>query len=188
MINISKNRCVGCGICIAGCSADAIFIRDGVAIIDQDKCISCKLCIESCPQNAIKEIEQELLIAIGTDDGKRIKSGDHVGMSKYFQVWKYANGKFTFKESRENVKYKEKDEARIHGDPGKAKATASVLENIDVLAGKMFGPNIVRLKDKFVCAVVREETIKQAIKMIEENINEVIEEKNKQERYGLILR
>ncbi len=187
MINISKNRCVGCGICVKGCPADAIFVKDGIAIIDQDKCINCKLCIESCPQKAAKEIKQELLIAIGTDDGKRIKSGDHVGMSKYFQVWKYANGEFAFEENRENVKYKE-DESRIHGDPGKAKATASVLENIDVVAGKMFGPNIVRLKDKFVCAVIREETIKQAIEMIKENINEVIEEKDKQEKYGLILR
>lgn len=187
MMNVSKNKCVGCGICVRKCPVGAISVKDGVATIDQDKCINCELCLKNCPQNAIKEITEELLVAIGTDDDKRIKSDDHVGMSKYFQVWKYSNGELTFKERRENVKYKE-DEERIHGDPGKARATASALKNIDVLIGKMFGPNIARLKNKFVCAVVREETIEQAIEMIKENINEIIEEKNKEEKSGLILR
>jgi NAD-dependent dihydropyrimidine dehydrogenase PreA subunit len=186
MINISKNKCVGCGICITYCPVDAIFINNGVAEVDHDKCIFCRSCIEECPQNAIREILEELSFAIGTDDGERIKSDDHVGMSRYFQVLKYSGGKFHLEEKRENSKYKE-DEARIHGDPGKAKATASSLKNIDVLVGKMFGPNIKRLKNRFVCAVIREESIEEAIQIIEENINEIIEEKNKEEKTGIIL-
>jgi len=186
MINTSKNKCVGCGICITYCPVDAIFINNGVAEVNHDKCILCRSCIEECPQNAIREIAEELSFAIGTDDGAKIKSDDHVGMSRYFQVLKYYGGEFHLKEKRANSKYKE-DEARIHGDPRKAKATTSALKGIDVLVGKMFGPNIKRLKNKFVCAVVREESIEEAIQIIKENINEIIEEKNTDNKSGIIL-
>ena len=189
MLNISKNKCVGCGICESECPVKAISvdIRKGLAIIDKNRCIDCKLCIKKCPQNAIKEITKELLFAIGTDDEKRIKSDDHFGMSGFFQVWKYSNGELNFIEKRENSKYKE-DEERIHGDPGKAKATASVLKDIDVLVGKMMGPNIGRLKNQFVCVIIRESIIEQGIKIIKENINEIIEEEDKKERMGIILK
>jgi ferredoxin len=186
MINISKNKCVGCGICEKVCS-EGIEILYAIAIIKDMNADCLEKVIRACPQKAIKKIEQDLLFAIGTDDDKTIKADDHVGMSKYFQIWKYSKGDFTFKDKRENVKYKE-DEERIHGDPGKAKATSSVLTNIDVLVGKMFGPNIVRLNKKFVCAVIREAEIKKAPDIIKENINEIVEEYNKKERYGIILK
>ena len=187
MLNVSKNKCVGCGICVDKCPTDSISVKNGVADIDPEECIDCGSCIKVCPQNAIKKIEENLLIAIGTDDGKTIKSDDHVGMSKYFQIWKYSDGELTFLEKRENVKYKE-DETRIHGDPGKAKATASALTGVEVLIGKRFGPNITRLKNRFVCAVIRDESIEEGNKLIKENINEILEEKHKEEKSGIILR
>jgi len=189
MLIISKNKCVGCGICESKCQAGAVSIdiEKGIAVIDKSKCIDCGLCLQNCPQGAIKDIKQELLFAIGTDDDKTIKQEDHIGMSKFFQIWKYSNGKLIFQEKRDNVKYKE-DEERSHGDPGKAKATSSVLIDIDVLVGKMFGPNIVRLKNKYVCAVIREPEIKKATEIIKENINEIIDEKNKKERNGIVLK
>ena len=188
MMNISKNRCVGCGICESECPAGSIHIdvEKGIAIFDRDKCIDCGLCIQNCPQGAIRDIVEELTIAIGTDNEKIIKPDDHVGMSKYFQVWKYSKGELIFKETRENAKYKE-DETRIHGDPKKAEATASVLKDIDILVGKMVGPNIERLKNKFVTVIIREPEIEKSLKIIRENLNEIFEEKEKTERKGLIL-
>ena len=186
MINISKNKCIGCGICINVCSK-GIEMLDGIARI-KDKDENCLMdAIIVCPQRAIKEIKQDLLFAIGTDQDQLIKQNDHVGISKYFQIWKYSNGNLDFKEKRENVKYKE-DGERIHGDSDKAKSTTSVLEGIDVLVGKMFGPNIIRLKDKFVCTVIREPKIKKAIEIIKENINEIVEEYDKEKRSGIVLK
>jgi len=186
MLIISKNKCVGCGICVSVCP-DGMEILDGIARVKYEEADCLGKAVKACPQKAIKEIEQDLLIAVGTDDYKTIKSDDHVGMSKYFQIWKYSKGKLTLKEKRENVKYEE-DEGRVHGDPSKAKATSSVLTNIDVLVGRIFGPNIIRLRNKYVCALVREPEIKKAIEIIKENIIEIVEEYNKQERQGIILR
>ncbi len=187
MKNVSINKCIGCGICERECKTDAISIKDGIAVIDEEKCVSCGTCIKVCPQNAIKKIEESLVIAIGTDDGKMVKSDNHVGMSKYFQIWEYSNGELSFREERGNAKYEE-DESKTHGDPGKAKATTSVLNGVDLLVGKIIGPNIAIIKDKFVCAVVREPAIEQAVRLIKENINEIVEEKNKKERKALILK
>ncbi len=185
MLIVSKNKCVGCGICESICP-EGMEILDGIARVKYEEAGCLGKAVKACPQNAIREIKQDLLIAVGTDDYKTIKSDDHVGMSKYFQIWKYSKGELTLKEKRENVKYKE-DEKKVHGDPGKAKATSSVLTNINVIVGKIFGPNIVRLRNKYVCAVVREPEIKKVTKIIKENIIEIIDEKNKKARRGIIL-
>ena len=188
MMNVSKNKCVGCGLCVDVCPQEAIVLSRGIANIEKDKCVECEACLAECPQEAIMLIKDiNLVVAFGTDDGNTLKSNNHVGMSKYFKVYQFSDDKEKFIEQRRNVKYKE-DEAKTHGDPGKAKATTSALKNVDVLVGQIFGPNITELRNKFVCAVVRRDTIEEAIQMLHENINEVIEEKNKTDRMGTILR
>ena len=94
---------------------------------------------------------------------------------------------FCFFRKRENVEYRE-DESRIHGDPEKAKAVSSVLKGVDAVVGKMIGPNITRMKIKFVPIIIREPLIKKALEIIKENINEIIEEYDKKERKGIILK
>ena len=53
MIEVIKDRCVGCNICIKSCAYDAIFKTDGVVEIDQDKCTLCGACISACKFDAI---------------------------------------------------------------------------------------------------------------------------------------
>ena len=129
----------------------------------------------------------ELLIAFGTDDGTNLND-DHVGMAKYFQVYKFFEKEEEFVEKRENVKFKG-DESMKHGDPEKAKATTSAVEGVDVLVGRRFGPNLPRLVNKFVCVIVRTDTLKNAIRIIHQNIEKIIAEKNKgEDRKHLILK
>ncbi len=118
----------------------------------------------------------DLTIAFSTDDGRNFND-DHFGMAKYFHICKFSDGREEFVETRENVKYSE-DESLKHGDPGKARATASVMNGIDVMAGRKFGPNILRLLNKFVCVVVKTDGITDAVKLINENITRIVEEKN----------
>ena len=119
----------------------------------------------------------ELLIAFGTDDGESLNN-DHVGMAKYFYVYKFSDGKEELVEQRRNVKFKE-DESIKHGDPKKAKATSSVLEGVDVLVGRKFGPNLPRLLKKLACVVVRTDAIANAIEVLHNNIDRIVEQKSR---------
>ena len=116
----------------------------------------------------------EFLIAFGTDDGINLND-DHVGMAKYFYIYRFSNSKEELMERRENIPFA--GEESVHGDPKKASATASVLQGIDVLVGKKFGPNLLRLRRKLVCVVVRTKTIANAIEAVHNNIDRVVEAK-----------
>jgi predicted Fe-Mo cluster-binding NifX family protein len=127
----------------------------------------------------------ELLIAFGTDDGKELTK-NHVGKANWFSVYKFSDGIEKFVERRKNIKYKEDDSIK-HGDPQKAKATSSVLLGIDVVVGSRFGPNILRLLKKFVCVVIRTNIIIDAIKIIHNNMDKIVEENNKGENRKQIV-
>jgi len=129
----------------------------------------------------------ELLIAFGTDDGESLNN-DHVGMAKYFYVYKFSGNHEELIEQRRNVQL-EDDETIKHGNPEKAKATSSVLKGVDVIVGKKFGPNIVRLLKEFACVVVRTGTIASAIKAVHKNMASIVEQKNKGEnRKHIVLK
>ena len=128
----------------------------------------------------------KLLIAFGTDDGERFNN-DHFGMAKYYDIYEFNDQITNFVERRKNVKFKG-DESKKHGDPQKAKATSSVLEGVDVLAARKFGPNLPRILKKFVCVVVRRNLISEAIDLIIKNTERIAEEKRKNDRKHIVLR
>ncbi|MBN2345089.1 MAG: ferredoxin [Candidatus Aminicenantes bacterium] len=191
MLLVDANRCCGCGICTTICPQGLeLKVENGYARIINERADCMNEAMRACPQNAIAEIKEKLVFAIGTDDDKTIKANDHVGMANFFQILEYSDGELLFKEKRTNPKYNE-DETRTHGDPGKAKATASALRGVDVLVGKRFGPNIIRLKNQFVCVIVREKEIPGIMDIIKNNIGSILVEKNKKdgkERSGIVLK
>ncbi len=129
----------------------------------------------------------KLLIAFGTDDGENFND-DHFGMAKHYHVYDFSNGKAELIEIRENTSFTG-DETMKHGDPEKAKATSSVMKGVDVLVGKKFGPNLPRLLGKFVCVLVRTNTLASAIEAVRNNLGRILEEKNKGEsRKHIVLR
>ena len=133
-----------------------------------------------------EKVKTGLRVAFGTDDGENLNS-DHVGMAKYFHVYKFSDGKKEFVEKRSNMKF-EADESIKHGDPEKAKATSSALEGVDVLVGRKFGPNITRLLKKFVCVVVRTDSLANAIKAVNNNMESIVEQKNRgEDRKHIVL-
>lgn len=45
--------CIGCGICVKNCPAEAIKVENFHAITDYEKCTGCGVCMEKCPKKAI---------------------------------------------------------------------------------------------------------------------------------------
>lgn len=57
-INISKDKCTACGVCLKVCPYNAIYMKGKVAAIDPDKCTLCAACVNACKFGAI-EIQKE---------------------------------------------------------------------------------------------------------------------------------
>ena len=47
--------CIGCGLCVKKCPADAIHVVEFRAVIDYDRCLSCGACGDVCPRHAIRD-------------------------------------------------------------------------------------------------------------------------------------
>ncbi|MEK7707802.1 MAG: 4Fe-4S binding protein, partial [Verrucomicrobiota bacterium] len=52
-IRVILDKCVGCGMCLKVCPADAIKLVNKKAVIDLDKCTLCGACPDSCKFEAI---------------------------------------------------------------------------------------------------------------------------------------
>lgn len=50
---IDADLCIGCEACIGSCPANAIFMVDGKAVIQNELCKNCRKCVRVCPVSAI---------------------------------------------------------------------------------------------------------------------------------------
>lgn len=57
---VKKDDCIGCGICVEECPADAISLISALAEINMDDCIRCGICHEICPQNAVRHDKERI--------------------------------------------------------------------------------------------------------------------------------
>jgi 2-oxoglutarate ferredoxin oxidoreductase subunit delta len=59
-LNINKDWCKGCGICVAFCPKSVLKLdKNKVKIIDDEKCIECGMCEKLCPDYAISLAKKE---------------------------------------------------------------------------------------------------------------------------------
>ena len=53
-LELFRDRCVGCGMCIDVCPHGVFFLKDGRASIsDRDRCMECGACLVNCAFGAI---------------------------------------------------------------------------------------------------------------------------------------
>ena len=118
-------------------------------------------------------------VAFATDNGKTFMSR-HFGDADFYDIYEIDGNKANFIKRIDNTVDEEEE---VHADPKKAKGISKLLlnENVNVVVSKIFGPNIKRIKKKFVCIVVRDEKIDESIKKICNNINKIYNEWEKGE-------
>jgi NAD-dependent dihydropyrimidine dehydrogenase PreA subunit len=60
IVQIDREKCDGCGLCVPSCAEGAIRIVDGKAVLAADSlCDGLGACLGECPQDAIRIIERE---------------------------------------------------------------------------------------------------------------------------------
>jgi len=128
-----------------------------------------------------------LLMAFGTDDGENLTRG-HAGDARYFHLYRISEDRAEFVEKRNNIELGAGQSLKP-GSPEMAKARSAVLKNIDALVGAEFGPGLPNLLKRFVCVIVRVNSIKQAIEAVRKNMDRINEEKDKgEDRKHIILK
>jgi len=70
VLQVRKDLCIGCRLCIENCPQEAVSVQFGKAWIDQKRCNRCGICLDVCPQGAIIELapvsQAELVITVGS--------------------------------------------------------------------------------------------------------------------------
>lgn len=51
-MQITKEKCMGCGGCVNICPQQAIYFFDNKAVIDQFQCTECRNCVFTCGMGA----------------------------------------------------------------------------------------------------------------------------------------
>jgi NAD-dependent dihydropyrimidine dehydrogenase PreA subunit len=53
-LTLDREKCIGCGMCVAVCPREVFNLKDGkAAVVDRDACIECGACALNCPVDAI---------------------------------------------------------------------------------------------------------------------------------------
>jgi len=69
-IKINKEWCKGCGVCMAFCPREALFLdKYGKAEKDSNKCNFCGVCETYCPDFAIAVVKRRLPVDAGNKTG-----------------------------------------------------------------------------------------------------------------------
>lgn len=73
-VNVIKEKCKGCSICVKNCPFEAITMENKIAVIGT-ACTGCGVCVEKCPFKAIEK----------TEEAREVKD-----LSAYKDVWVFA--------------------------------------------------------------------------------------------------
>lgn len=52
-IQIDRNKCIGCGLCVKDCVSGILGLKDGKAVMNASHCIECGHCFAICPEQAV---------------------------------------------------------------------------------------------------------------------------------------
>lgn len=121
-----------------------------------------------------------ITVACATDDKNSFSSG-HFGEAGFYMIFNVDGNNIEYIETIENVTLDYQETIKEHGDPMKAKHVMILLKekNVQVLASKKFGPNIARIKIRFLPVIMDADSIQKGLELIRENHDRIYHEYSK---------
>ena len=119
-----------------------------------------------------------LTVAFPTDDEVNFINR-HFGDATMFALYTISPNKLKYKKSVLN----KSEEEKTHADPKKAKSISKILkeQNVDILVGRAFGGNILRMKKHFVCVKCDFTKIEDSFETLLKNFDRIVVELQKGE-------
>ena len=123
--------------------------------------------------------------AFATDDGKRFNNR-HFGDADRYAIYEIGKDGYRFVEKIENSSTEESGE--VHADPEKARSVASLLleRDVNTAVSRIFGPNIKRMRKRFVCLLMDDMPLEKAAELVREHFEAIEVEWQKGEERGHI--
>ena len=103
------------------------------------------------------------IIVCATDDGENY-STEHFGSVKKYLFYELdqKTGETKFIKEINNTSIEEEK----HADPEKAKSVSNMLQKAHILINLVFGPNIIKMKQKFIPIISKEKNINKSLEQI----------------------
>jgi predicted Fe-Mo cluster-binding NifX family protein len=124
----------------------------------------------------------KLTVAFSTNNSIEL-ANCHFGDAKVFPIYEISENNYKLLNTILNPLIK--NDEKIHGDPKKANSITKLIKplGVNVLCGRQYGKNIIRIVKNFVPVIVETNNIYEAINLIQKNIipikNEWIKEENR---------
>ncbi len=134
---------------------------------------------------------EQFKAAFATDDGITF-TDSHFGDAQKYIIYTITPGQAQKTGEVKNTTHPEREEHDSHhGDQKKAQGIGGLMKSnqVQVLVGKVFGPNIKRMNPQFVVVLMNDETIEQAAQRLSKHFDQLTESWNKgQTRTHISLR
>jgi len=154
LLNILKDKCIGCGVCVEVCPFGALELVDDIAVVNEN-CTACGACVDECPVSA-------LIL-------ERPESDEEVDLTAYQGVWVWVE---QFQGEACSISWEMMGQGRIIADQLGTQLTACVLgHNVRKIAEQaiQYGADRVFLFDDPTLADVRTDPYAKAlIKLVRE--------------------
>jgi len=128
----------------------------------------------------------KIKVAFATDDGNTFMNR-HFGDADFYDIYEIDEDNADFIKRIDNSVDEEEE---VHADPKKAKGITALLqkEDVKVVVSRIFGPNIKRIRRKFVCIIVDDESLDNSLNTLCKRIRAITDEWEKgEERNHLSL-
>ncbi len=129
---------------------------------------------------------EKLVTAFATDDGESFIDR-HFGDADYYDIYEISADEAKLLKRIDNSTEEDDDEDG-HGDPVKAQGIVGILkkEGVSMSVSRVFGPNLKRVKKKFLCIIVKEGSIEESIKKLQDTFPALLEEWSKGEERNFL--